>query len=58
MKVRVKHDPKQRRDLALLPKGGHLGRGQCANALIRARITDMGEGGAINDERVRLSRLG
>jgi hypothetical protein len=52
--VIVKHDPRQRRDVALVPKGGHLSRGQCANALIRARTTDAGDGGALYDERVRL----
>jgi len=52
--VRVKHDPAQRRDVAILPKGGHFRDGRCANALIRARITDLGEGGALYDERVRL----
>jgi anaerobic selenocysteine-containing dehydrogenase len=52
--VRVEHDPRQRRDVALMAKGGHLSAGQCANALIRARTTDGGEGGALHDERVRL----
>lgn len=54
--VRVVHDPKQRRDVAIVPKGGHLRDGSCANALIRARTTDLGEGGALYDERVRLVR--
>lgn len=52
--VRVKHDPAQRRDVALVPKGGHLAAGRCANLLVRARTTDAGEGGALYDERVRL----
>jgi anaerobic selenocysteine-containing dehydrogenase len=52
--VIVKHDPLQRRDVALMPKGGWLSRGHCANALIRARTTDGGEGGALYDERVWL----
>jgi anaerobic selenocysteine-containing dehydrogenase len=52
--VRVRCDPAQRRDVALVPKGGHLGDGRCANALIRARTTDLGEGGALYDEGVRL----
>lgn len=52
--VRVKHDARQRRDVALMAKGGHLGAGQCANVLIRARLTDGGEGAALYDERVRL----
>jgi anaerobic selenocysteine-containing dehydrogenase len=52
--VRVRHDPRQRRDVALIPKGGHLRDGAAANALVRARVTDLGEGGALYDERVRL----
>jgi anaerobic selenocysteine-containing dehydrogenase len=54
MVVQVRHDSAQRRDVVLVPKGGHLRDGRCANALIRARTTDHGEGGALYDERVRL----
>lgn len=54
MVVRVEHDPRQRRDVVLVPKGGDLRSGRCANVLIRAAITDLGEGGALYDERVRL----
>jgi anaerobic selenocysteine-containing dehydrogenase len=54
MRVRVRCDPSQRRDVALVPKGGHLRDGRCANALVRARTTDIGEGGALYDEGVRL----
>jgi anaerobic selenocysteine-containing dehydrogenase len=54
MTVRVKHDARQRRDVVLVPKGGHLADGRCANVLVRARATDMGEGAAYHDERVRL----
>lgn len=54
MRVRVRHDPEQRRDIALVPKGGHLRDGSAANALTSARLTDLGEGGALYDERVRL----
>jgi hypothetical protein len=53
--VRVKHDRRQRRDVALMPKGGHHGIGQCANVLVRARATDDGEGAAYYDERVHLT---
>ncbi|MEI8258710.1 MAG: molybdopterin-dependent oxidoreductase, partial [Deltaproteobacteria bacterium] len=52
--VRVLHDPAQRRDVAIVPKGGHLRAGRCANALVRAQLTDDGEGGALYDEPVRL----
>lgn len=55
--VRVRHDPRQRRDVAIMPKGGHLSEGRCANALLRARTTDIGEGGALYDERVRIVPL-
>lgn len=54
IEVRVRHDPRQRRDVVILPKGGHLRSGRAANALIRAAVTDIGEGGALYDERVRL----
>ncbi len=52
--VRLRHDARQRRDVALLPKGGHRSAGACANSLIRARTTDLGEGAALYDEPVRL----
>jgi anaerobic selenocysteine-containing dehydrogenase len=52
--VRVRHDPRQRRDVALTRKGGHLSAGQCANALTQARVTDHGEGAALYEEHVRL----
>ena len=56
MAVMVKHDRRQRRDVAILPKGGGYFAGRCANTLIRAQITDAGEGAALYDERVRLVR--
>ncbi|MBK7861394.1 MAG: molybdopterin-dependent oxidoreductase [Archangiaceae bacterium] len=57
LEVVVRHDARQRRDVALMPKGGHLGRGQCANALTAARVTDAGEGAALYEELVRLRSL-
>jgi hypothetical protein len=54
--VLVRHDATQRRDVVLLPKGGHLEHGRCANVLIRARLTDIGDGGSLYDEPVRLVR--
>jgi hypothetical protein len=57
MIVKLRHDAAQRRDVAIAPKGGHLRDGRCANALIRARLTDIGEGGALYEERVRISAL-
>lgn len=58
IEVRVRHDPAQRRDVAIVPKGGRFGAGKCANALIRARLTDHGEGAALCDELVRLVPIG
>lgn len=52
--VIVRHDPRQRRDVAIVPKGGHYFAGASANAITRAALTDLGEGGALYDERVRL----
>ena len=52
--VRIRIDPRQRTDVAIVPKGGHLSTGHSANALIRAAVTDMGEGGALYDQPVRL----
>ncbi len=54
MPVEVRHDPGQRRDVALLAKGGHLRENRNANLLSRARATDLGGGGALYDEPVRL----
>lgn len=52
--VRLKHDASQRRDLVVVPKGGHLDRGSAANAIIVARATDHGEGAAYLSTRVRV----
>jgi anaerobic selenocysteine-containing dehydrogenase len=57
MTVRLVFDDAQRTDVALLPKGGPMTGGACANRLIRARTTDLGEGGALYEERVRLRRV-
>lgn len=54
MLARVHYDDRQRKDVALVPKGGHLRDGRCANALIAGATTDLGEGGALYDERVRV----
>lgn len=58
LRVRVLHDDRQRRDIALVPKGGHFRTGTAANAITRARLTDLGEGGALYDEPVRLVPAG
>lgn len=54
IQVVVRHDARQRRDTAVLPKGGHLHVNACANSLLPARLTDLGEGGALYEEPVRL----
>jgi anaerobic selenocysteine-containing dehydrogenase len=53
--IQVRHDPKQRRDVALLAKGGHLRENRNANLISRARATDIGGGGALYDEPVRIA---
>ncbi|MEO7729436.1 MAG: molybdopterin-dependent oxidoreductase [Kofleriaceae bacterium] len=55
IEVRVRHDAAQRRDVALIAKGGGFRAGRCANALIGARLTDRGEGAGLHDELVRLT---
>jgi anaerobic selenocysteine-containing dehydrogenase len=57
LEVVVRHDPRQRRDVALMAKGGHLRNARNANVLTRARATDLGGGGALYDEAVRLERI-
>jgi anaerobic selenocysteine-containing dehydrogenase len=54
MDVRLRLDPRQRRDVLLMEKGGWLAAGRCANALIPARATDAGGGAAYLDTPVRL----
>jgi anaerobic selenocysteine-containing dehydrogenase len=58
LRVRVKLDAGQRRDVVIVPKGGHYDSGTSANALIKARTTDAGEGAAYQDCRVRLVPAG
>lgn len=57
IEVILRHDAELRRDMLLLPKGGWLQHGRAANALVRARATDLGLGAAYYDERVRLEPL-
>jgi anaerobic selenocysteine-containing dehydrogenase len=57
MVVRLRFDCNQRHDLVIVPKGGQYSEGRCANALLRACTTDLGEGGALYDEHVRLVPL-
>lgn len=53
----LRHDALQRRDVAIMPKGGHFDRGQSANALIAAVPTDLGLGAAYLDTLVRIAPL-
>lgn len=52
--VVVHHDATQRRDVAIVPKGGLPSLKACANSITAAALTDLGEGGALYDEHVRL----
>lgn len=54
LRVLLQHDNHLRPDVALMPKGGHFTKGQSANALVQAVLTDLGEGAAYYEERVRL----
>jgi anaerobic selenocysteine-containing dehydrogenase len=56
--VKLKLDPRQRRDMLLMDKGGWLQTGRCANALIRARETDAGGCAVYYDTPVRLLKPG
>jgi anaerobic selenocysteine-containing dehydrogenase len=56
IRVRLRFDAAQRPDVVIVPKGGNYDRGNCANALVRARLTDAGEGAAYLDCRVRFAK--
>ncbi|MFK7742996.1 MAG: molybdopterin-dependent oxidoreductase [Planctomycetota bacterium] len=50
----LRFDDRQRRDVAIMPKGGWFGRGHSANTLIQAKPTDIGLGAAYLDCLVRI----
>jgi len=52
--VRLKFDGNQRRDVILVPKGGWLNKGRCANALIKAQTTDSGDCAVYYETPVRI----
>lgn len=54
IRVVLRHDPRMRPELLVVPKGGWLAHGSAANVLVRARPTDSGLGAAYYDEQVRL----
>jgi anaerobic selenocysteine-containing dehydrogenase len=58
IEVRLRFDAAQRRDVALMAKGGWLSHGRCANAVVPARTTDAGGGAAYYDTPVRLVPAG
>lgn len=55
--VRLKLEATQRRDIVLVPKGGWLNKGRCANALIKAQTTDAGDCAVYYDTPVRILPL-
>ena len=55
MQVQLRFDERQRRDVMLVAKGGPLSKGQCANALVFDTKTDLGEGAALLDAKVRIT---
>jgi len=54
IEAELRLDPEQRRDVAIMPKGGHFDRGHSANTLVEARATDLGLGAAYLDCLVRI----
>jgi anaerobic selenocysteine-containing dehydrogenase len=52
--VRLRLDPRQRRDVLLMDKGGWRHAGRCANSIAPALLTDAGGGAAYYDTPVRL----
>jgi anaerobic selenocysteine-containing dehydrogenase len=54
LRVRLAFDDRQRRDMALMAKGGWFQRDRCANVLVAAKTTDAGGGAVYYDTVVRL----
>jgi len=57
LEVVVRHDPDHRRDTVRVPRARSVRLGRNVNQLVRARLTDYGEGCAFYDEGVRLRPL-
>ena len=57
MEVTICMDARMRRDTCLVHRGGWLCRGRGVNALVEGRSTDLGEGTAFYDQRVRLEAV-
>lgn len=56
IEAELRLDDAQRKDVAIMPKGGHYDRGHTANVLVQARATDIGLGAAYLDCLVRIVR--
>ena len=54
IRIKLRFDANQRRDVALMDKGGWHQRGRSANALVPAAVTDAGGGARYYDTPVRL----
>ena len=57
LEVVVRHDASLRDDLAVVPKGGALDSGWCANRLVAASPTDIGLGACYLDARVGIEAV-
>lgn len=55
IEARLRFDDRQRGDVVLMPKGGWLSHGRCANAIVPARATDAGGGAVYYDTPVRIA---
>lgn len=56
LEVRLRFDARQRKDVALMAKGGWVSKGQCANTITVAKPTDDGGGACYYDTPVRIVR--
>jgi hypothetical protein len=55
--VQLHFDSKQRPEVVLMDKGGWLSAGRCANALVKAEVTDAGGCAVYYDTPVRLLKF-
>jgi anaerobic selenocysteine-containing dehydrogenase len=57
LRVQLHFDSKQRPEVVLMDKGGWLSAGRCANALVKAEVTDAGGCAVYYDTPVRLLKF-
>lgn len=57
MRVTVRHDESQRGDIALIDKGGWLAYDRCANKLLEAQCSDLGDCAVYYDTEVQLKPM-